>query len=733
MRRLYAALISAVLLVSCSSDDVSVRTCPADYVSTLCGTLSDHSFSNGNVYPATALPWGMHSWSPMTSDKAEGWFYRYEAHKITGFKQAHQPSPWIGDYGQIAIMPLRNTDDYPADRRASLFSHKNEQAKPYLYSVYLADHDIRIEIAPSERAAAIRLTYPESGESGFVLDALSPRSEVSIEDGLITGRTDNNCGGVPDNFANYFVVKSSKPVTSFNVEGDDAIAGFGGTGRGEQVTLYIASSFISPEQARRNLLEVEGRSFDEVRDAAKDRWNEVLGRIEVSGGSEEQMRTFYSCLYRAALFPRKFYEIDADGRPVHYSPFNGEVRPGTLYTDSGSWDVFRAQCPLLNLVYPETASEIIESYAGIARENDFLPEWASPGHRNCMIGNNSASIVADGIVKGLSNLSKELEDTLFATIVHGCTNVHPEIPSSGRLGHEYYDSLGYIPCDAGIRESVARTLEYAYNDWCIYRLGEALGRSESETAPFKSRSGNYRNVFDPATRLMRGRLSDGSFEPEFSPYKWGGVFTEGNAWHYSWSVLHDVEGLISLMGGKDGFTEMLDSVFVVPPVYDDSYYGRRIHEIAEMQAADMGNYAHGNQPAQHIIYLYDYAGQPHKAQYWVREVMDRLYSCAPDGYCGDEDNGQTSAWYVFSALGFYPVCPISGEYAIGSPLFTKATLHLSNGRNVTIKARDNSPANRYISVARKNGRRFDGHFVSYEELMDGVRLDFRMSSRPDTE
>ena len=678
----------------------------SDYVSTLVGTQSDWTFSTGNTYPAIALPWGMNFWTPVTAgSEDDGWAYQYGAHRITCFKQTHQPSPWINDYGAFSIMPFTGDD---GGEHASWFSHKSEVAKPYYYSVYLADYDVRVEITPTERAAVIRLTFQESDRSGVAVNPFRG-GEVAFDGNQASGYSVQNHGGVPEGFRNYFVIKSDVPL-----EGTFA------TAKGEVVTLYAASSFISPEQALLNLAEAEGRSFDEVCAAAQERWDSVLGRIRVSGGSEERMRTFYSCLYRSTLFPRKFYEIDRDGNPVHYSPFNGKVEPGFLYTDNGFWDTFRALFPLLNLVYPEVNAEIQAGLANIARENDFLPEWASPGHRDCMIGNNSASIVADAALQGIT--SREDLEALYKALVHGTESVHPSVGSSGRKGHEYYNTLGYVPYDAGINENVARTLEYAYDDWCIARIAELLGRPEEEVALYESRSANWRNVFDPSSRLMRGRNRDGSFQEPFSSYKWGDAFTEGNTWHYTWSVFHDIPGLREAMGGEPSFREMLDSVFRVPPVYDDSYYGFRIHEITEMQVADMGNYAHGNQPAQHMLYLYDWTEEPWKGQVHIRETMDRLYSAAPDGYCGDEDNGQTSAWYVFSALGFYPVCPGSGQYAAGTPLFPRAEVELPGGRRLVVTAKGPGPV--YNDI-RLDGRRLHDRFLDAAALKKGAKLSFR--------
>ncbi len=546
---------------------------------------------------------------------------------------------------------------------------------------------------------------------------------------------------MPNNFRNYFVVRFDKPFGAFRVfngkkelkgseaKGDHALAAvYFATRRGEQVTARVASSFISPEQALRNLeSEIGDADFETVKSRAQERWDEVLGRIEVSGGTEEQYRTFYSCLYRSTLFPRKFYEIDAEGSPIHYSPYNGQVLPGYMYTDTGFWDTFRCLFPLLNLVYPAENAKMQAGLANTYRESGFLPEWASPGHRGCMVGNNSASVVSDAILKGIT--PQEDIATLYEAMLSGRTKVHPEVSSTGRLGHEYYNTLGYVPYNVGIHENVARTLEYAYDDWCIAQVARQLGHNE-DAAMLEKASHNWRNVFDAETKLMRGRNRSGDFQRPFSPYKWGDAFTEGNAWHYTWSVFHDVEGLADAMGGKEEFGKMLDSVFVVPPIYDDSYYGVRIHEITEMQVANMGNYAHGNQPAQHMIYLYDYAGQPAKAQWWTREVMDRLYSAKPDGYCGDEDNGQTSAWYVFSALGFYPVCPGADEYAVGSPLFRKAVIRPENGKTIRIEAPNNSPANRYVRRMTVDRRPAAAPFLDYSQLKEGATVLFDMTDRP---
>lgn len=719
---------------------------PVDHVSILAGTQSKVILSTGNTYPAIAMPWGMNFWTPQTGKMGDGWTYVYTADKIRGIKQTHQPSPWINDYGQFSVMPVTGEAKFDQDGRASWFSHKAEVATPYYYQVYLADHDVVAEITPTERAAMFRFTFPENKNSYVVIDAFDNGSYVKIipEERKVIGYTTKNSGGVPENFKNYFVIVFDKPFTYTATQTDDTpnvgtneltanhalgIIGFP-TRKGEIVHARVASSFISHEQAELNLRELEGYGFDGLKEKGKDRWNEVLGRIEVEDRDMESLdnlRTFYSCLYRSVLFPRSLYEIDANGQTVHYSPYNGEVLPGYMFTDTGFWDTFRCLFPFLNLMYPEMNVKMQEGLANTYKESGFLPEWASPGHRDCMVGNNSASVVADAYIKGMRGYDIE---TLWEAVKHGANAVHPNISSTGRLGYEHYNKLGYVPSDVGIRENAARTLEYAYNDWTIYKLGQALGKSQKEIGIYAERAMNYRNLFNPEYNLMVGRKEDGSWNLPFNPFKWGGDFTEGNSLHYTWSVFHDPQGLIDLMGGRDQFNGMLDSIFTIPPLFDESYYGSVIHEIREMQIMNMGNYAHGNQPIQHMIYLYNYSGEPWKAQYWLREVMDKLYSAAPDGYCGDEDNGQTSAWYVFSGLGFYPVCPGTGQYILGSPLFKSVKLHLPNGNTVHIKADGNEKATRYIGSMTVNGQDHRQNYITHETLTGGADIRYNMSTEP---
>ncbi len=742
MKNTKKVLLLLILTVFSISSWCSKKTNYVDFVNPLVGSLSKFELSTGNTYPAIALPWGMNFWTAQTGGMGDGWTYVYTADKIRGFKQTHQPSPWMNDYGQFSIMPLTEEPIFNQDKRASWFSHKAEIAKPHYYSVYLADHDVTTEITPTERAAMFRFTFPNTEKSYVVIDAFDRGSYVKIlpSENKIIGYTTRNSGGIPDNFKNYFVIQFDKSFTyTATTKGDDisegvleskdnhagAIIGFATT-KGEKVHAKVASSFISYEQADLNLKELGDNSFDELVVKGENRWNEVLGRVEVEDDNIDNLRTFYSCLYRSVLFPRSFYEIDAEGNVMHYSPYNGKVLPGYMFVDTGFWDTFRCLFPFLNLMYRDMNVKMQEGLVNEYKESGFLPEWSSPGHRNIMVGNNSASVVADAYIKGLRGYDYEV---LWEALKNGANNVHPTCQASGRAGYELYNEFGYIPYNKGVSQNVARTLEYAYNDWTIYQFGKAIGKSKNEIDIYAKRAMNYKNLYHPKHKLMAGRDDKGVFRDDFNPADWSWDFTEGNSWHYSWSVFHDPQGLIDLMGGYDSYNQMLDSIFIIP-----GWEGLRsrgiIHEMREMQVMNMGQYAHGNQPIQHMVYMYNYSGEPWKTQYWAREVMDKLYSATPDGYCGDEDNGQTSAWYVFSALGFYTVCPGSDEYIIGSPLFDKVRLHLENGKTVEIESTNNKKENRYIESIKLNGKNYTKNYFKHDDLMNGASIIYNMSPKP---
>lgn len=746
---MYRKLKPALLLLAYLTGIISLQAQTADdlvrYVNPLVGTDSKYELSNGNTYPAIAMPWGMNFWTPQTGKMGNGWTYQYAANKIRGFKQTHQPSPWINDYGAFSIFATTNKLVFDEDKRESWYAHKAEVATPYYYKAYLADYNTTVEITPTERAACFRITFPETEKAFLIVDGFFKNSYIKVvpEEQKIIGYACNAAGGVPENFKNYFVIYVDKPFEQVYTVKEgvlfadqfEALSKHSGailrfkTTHNEQMHLRIASSFISFDQAERNLRrEIGDLTFEQLTALGKNRWNEQLSRVVVEGGTEAQRSTFYTALYRTMLFPRKFFELDNGNKVVHYSPYNGEVRDGYMFTDNGFWDTFRAVFPLFTLLFPELDSQIMEGLANAYLESGWLPEWASPGHRDCMIGSNSALIIADAYLKGIPIPHI---NTLYDAVLKNSENEGP-MSSVGRYGVDYYNSLGYVPYDVGKNENAARTLEYAFADFGIWKMSQKLERAPAESNTFFQRASNYKNVFDTSVNFMRGRNADGSFQSPFRPDKWGDAFTEGCSWHWTWCVFHDVQGLINLMGGNENFVKKLDEVFTTAPTFDYSYYGVQIHEITEMLVMNMGQYAHGNQPIQHMPYLFAFAGQPWKTQYHVRNIMDKLYSPAPDGLCGDEDNGQTSAWYVFSAMGMYPVTPASGQYVLGSPLFNKITLHLENGKSFIINAPDNNQNNCYVKKAMLNNKPYSKNFILHDDILKGGTLTFSMDQLPNT-
>ena len=710
------------------------------YVNTLQGTNSRHQLTRGNTYPTTALPFGMHTWTPQTGKNGDGWKYQYFLDQIRGFQQAHQCSSWTRDYAVFSLMPVLElvVDE---DKRAAKFSHDKEVAKPNYYKVQF-DNKITTEISPSERGAHLRFTYPAGQKSYLVLDGYNGLSGVKIypKENKITGYVNNGQGFKPG-WKSYFVLQFDQPFKSYGtwenltktVQADSTSAEGRGRGAyiafadGAKVQVKTASSYISLNQAELNLKRELGddKTLEATKANAAAVWNKSLGKITMEGGSQADLETFYSCFFRASLFSRKFYEVDAAGKPVYFSPYDGTVHSGYMYTDTGFWDTFRAQFPLNSLVQPEMHGHYMQAMVDAYKQCGWLPSWSFPSEAGSMIGNHAISLFADAWAKGLHTFDPK---EALAAYQHEAMNKGPWGPANGRDGVKEYNELGYVPYPK-YREATAKTLEYAYDDWAGYQLAKMTGNKKYMDM-FAKPMYNYRNVYDASTRFMRGKGLDGRWTPNFDPIEWGGPFTEGNSWHYTWSVFQDTKGLIGLIGGDKNFNAKLDSVFSEPNKVKVGTYGGMIHEMTEMVMANMGQYAHGNQPIQHMIYLYNYSGEPWKAQARSREVMTRLYNATENGYPGDEDQGQTSSWYVLSAMGFYSVTPGTGEYVFGSPLFKKATLNLENGKKFIIDAPNNNPENVYIKSATLNGKPYTKTYITHADLVKGGVLKLLMSNTP---
>jgi predicted alpha-1,2-mannosidase len=737
--------LTAVLILCCFTSGAvgAAQPSPVTLANPLQGTDSTHGYSHGNTYPAIAVPFPMNAWAPYTQPQKDSFYYQYRQNKIRGIRQTHQPSPWIADYANFSLMAVSGKLAVKEDDRASEFRHESETAQPSYYRVRLDTWKTVMEVTPTERAARFRFTYETDGDAYVVLDAFHNGSVVEIIPGenKVVGVCRNNNGGVPNNFSNYFVIEFDRPFIAYGTWTPDNVnegqaklsdkhvgAYFKFDSRqGRVVNARVASSYLSPEQAQRNLdHEIGSADFDTIRQRAEDSWNAMMNRIKVEGGTAAQQQTFYSAMYRSFLFPHRFHEFDAQNRPVYFSPYNGKVYSGYMYTDTGYWDTFRASHPLYNLLVPDISGEIMQSIIAAYEQSGFLPAWSSPGHRDCMIGNHAFSLLADAWVKGVTNF--DAGKALDAMVHDANTQAPKNCRAIGRDGAEFYQKHGYVPTPT-FREATAKTLEFAYNDFCAAVFAHSIGR-QAEAATFAKNAMNYTNVFDPGVGFVRGRKEDGSWREKFDPTEWGGPFTEGNAWHWTWSVFHDVPCLIQLLGGDEAFGKKLDRVFYTPPDVNVGSYGGMIHEMTEMVAANMGQYAHGNQPIQHMLYLYNYAGQPWKTQARVREAMNRLYHPTPDGFCGDEDTGQMSAWYVFSAIGFYPVCPGTTEYVIGSPLFDRATITLADGKKFVINANQNGPLRPYIREAKLNDTKFERTYLTHDQIVKGGELNFDMTSAP---
>ncbi|MCO6043960.1 GH92 family glycosyl hydrolase [Aeoliella sp. ICT_H6.2] len=720
--------VAVLAVAACLAHTASAETDYAKLASPLIGTDSEFRFSNGNTYPAVAAPFGMTFWTPRTGDET-GWIYQYGKDKLRGFHATHQPSPWMGDYGNFGIMPFVDGPTGGA-LPSSKFSHDTEESKPYYYGVTLEDTDIRAEMTATTRCAAMRFTYPQGANAWVHFDAYGATDfDVDEDKGEIRATGRFNRGGVEGDFGCRFLAKFNCKIADVERSGDRHwIAVKLDLGDKTTADLVVGSSFISFDQAQVNLdREIDDKSFDQVVADAKAEWNKRLSVIDIEGATDEQMVTFYSNMYRALLFPRILYEFDANGEMVHYSPYSGKVEPGEMYADNGFWDTFRAVYPLLSVVDPEINASMVRGWINAYKEGGWFPKWASPGYRDCMIGTHVESVVADALCKGITDF--DLQAAADASIKDATE--FSDNGAYGRKGLREYINLGYVASDR-TGEATARTLEFAYDDWCAAQVCKAAGRDDV-VPMLLERAQNYHNVFDPEVGFMRGREASGKWRPDFKADEWGGPFTEGSSWHYSWSVLHDLPGLIQLMGGDQAFVDKLDAMLAAEPTFDVGHYGGVIHEMTEMVACNMGQYAHGNQPVHHVLYLYNFGGQPWKTAAPVRKAVDTLYGAGPDGYCGDEDNGQMSAWYVFSTLGFYPVCPGKPGYVLGSPRFAKATIHLQNGKDFVIEADGNSDEAIHIQSMTLDGKPVTRSWISHNDITSGGVLKLEMGKEPNKE
>ncbi|MEU6085323.1 GH92 family glycosyl hydrolase [Streptomyces sp. NPDC047085] len=747
-------------------DDVAIRPVApekpkahlSDYALTTRGTNSSGSFSRGNNFPATAVPHGFNFWTPVTNASSLSWLYEYARANndanlptIQAFSASHEPSPWMGDRQTFQVMPsaAAGTPDTGRDARELAFRHENETARPYYYGVRF-ENGLKAEIAPTDHAAALRFTYP-GDDASVLFDNVTEQAGLTLdkEHGIVTGYSDVK-SGLSTGATRLFVYgEFDKPVTDGSATGVKGYLRFD-AGSDHTVTLRLATSLIGIDQAKDNLRQEipDGTSFDTVKEQAQQAWDEVLGRVEVEGATPEQLTTLYSSLYRLYLYPNSGFE-KVGGKDQYASPFSpmpgpdtpthtgAKIVDGKVYVNNGFWDTYRTTWPAYSFLTPSQAGEMVDGFVQQYKDGGWTSRWSSPGYADLMTGTSSDVAFADAYVKGVTFDAKAAYDAAVknATVV-------PPSSGVGRKGMATSPFLGYTSTDT--HEGLSWAMEGYVNDYGIARMGEALykktgvKRYQEEAAYFRNRAQDYVNLFDSQARFFQGRDAQGNWRVDstkFDPRVWGYDYTETNGWGYAFTAPQDSRGLANLYGGRAGLAEKLDEYFATPETASPDFvgsYGGVIHEMTEARDVRMGMYGHSNQVAHHVLYMYDAAGRPWKTQANVREALSRLYTGSEigQGYHGDEDNGEQSAWYLFSSLGFYPLVMGSGDYAIGSPLFKKATVHLENGRDLVIKAPANSAKNVYVQSVKLNGRAWTSTSLPHKLLAQGGVLEFHMGAKP---
>jgi predicted alpha-1,2-mannosidase len=717
-----------------SSAPATIGSSLVAFVNILQGTDSTSVFSRGNTLPIAAAPFGMAHWTIQTEAKTS-WMFQPSARRTQGFRCTHQLSPWLDDYGHAVFMPFRGAVHGEPRSRASSYRPEDAVLTPYSLELFLLRYRARIELVPTERCCLLTADFdaPEPADQnnsiGLIIDVPNTSAPIKAIQGQhqIQFASTASGGGTPANFATYYVVQFPGPWEKLEQHSQSD-----SDGRQQQMVLVhfkpglqlearIGTSFISYEQALHNLTsEVGSTPRDALRTAAEAQWNKLLSRIEIEGATQQQARTFYSCLYRTMLFPRIFHEPVPGGSGVHhYSAFNGKVEPGVMYADHGYWDVYRAWYPLASILFPERLGEITEAWVNALHEGGWLPQFPAPGYRACMSGSLIDSVMADSIVKGIGTFDRE---AAYAGLKKHATEAGDPDKGYGRTGIEQYLKLHYVPADV-IEQSVAETADAAYGDFCIAQVAKVLGKAQEHQA-FMARSAYWRNVYDPGVGFFRGKNADGSWLTPFDAFTWGSPYEEGAAWQHRWDAPHALPELFEAIGGKAAAVQALEAMVSTPPIFHTGVYGQEIHEMSEMAAVPFGQYAHSNQPSHHLLYLFAHAGRPDRTQFWVRRTLNELYS--PDSFAGDEDTGSMAAWYILSSLGLYQVCPGLPEYTFGSPLFSKATVQLAGGKTLVVEAPDNSATNVFVRSVAFHGQTRSGITIEHTELVRGGKLTFQM-------
>jgi predicted alpha-1,2-mannosidase len=702
---------------------------PLELVNVLQGTASEREFSRGNTLPIASVPFGMAHWT-LQSRANSPWMFDPGERRLQGLRCTHQLSPWLADYGHAVFLPFAGDLDPDPQMRSSSWRPEKSTLLPHSFKLTLLRFQAEVEVIPSERCAALSTEFSGNAPAGFLIDCPGHDDTFHFDQAAREIRFESraNAGGVPPNFATYYVVRFADAWESVTTQqAGTSVIGMVRFKSNRSVEARIATSFISHEQARRNLdRELGSKSLAELRTAAAAHWNQYFDAVEIEGGSDTEERIFYSCLYRVLLFPRTFHEYDADGKPQHFSAYNGKVVPGVMYADHGYWDVYRAWYPLMSIVYPERLAEILQAWVNAYTEGGWLPQFPAPGYRACMTGSLIDAVFGDAAAKGIQGFDLA---TAYAGLKKHATQPGDPDRGYGRSGIEDYLKLGYVAADH-VPQALAETVDSAFGDFCIAQVARSLGNIE-DAEMFLERSRNWRKVFDSSTGFLRGKLASGAWLDPFDEFQWGSPYVEGSAWQHRWDVPHDISGLIAALGGNARAVAVLDKMLALQPVFRVGVYGQEIHEMSEMAAVDFGQYAQSNQPSHHLLYIFALAGRPDRTQQWVRRTMADLYTI--DAFPGDEDTGSMAAWYILSAFGFYPVCPGKPEYVLGSPLFDRVTLNLPGGRKTIIEARGQSSTAVYVSKLLVDDKLHTASSISHADISRGAHLTFFMQTSPAAE
>lgn len=687
------------------------------------GTDNQYSFSHGNCLPYTGVPFGMNYFAPQTSDQRGSWWFHPEDRTFQGFRLTHQPSPWMGDFSHLTFLPINGKlSENTLFHAQSSYRPEESVFNPACLQVKSQRYQLTTTLIPSMYGGILALDGAVT-DPGLGISLPGRYQLQQVDEQTVKGQVINYSGCEDNDFAFHFILRFETAVHAIEGElsGENGFVVIRFEEKNQQ-TIRFGTSFLSSQQAFLNLSRELDQTTADYLSNAQQSWENYLNRIDIKHHDPKQVSTFYHNFYRLFLFPQTFYERDQSGQKIHYDTLAKTIKPGPLYTNNGFWDTYKTVYPLFSLIAVEQLEDMLEGFLNSFKESGFLPKWLSPDERGLMPGTLIDAVIADACVKGIRpDLMPE-----FLTAMKKAASIQSPNPNYGRQGTADYLKYGYVPSE--YHESVNHTLDYCYSDFCIAQVASSL--ADPEASYYQQQAKNYLAIFDSETGFMRAKDKAGDFRTDFDSYRWGRDYAEGSAWQSSFAVFHDFAGLIAAHGGKQSFEQKLVDLCNQAPHYTTEGYGFEIHEMSEMAALDFGQLAISNQPSFHYPYLFSYIGKPEMAQPLIKQLLTQCFDDSPKGYPGDEDNGSMSGWYVFNALGFYPVTPGTGEYVLGMPLLDEATLFLSNGKELKIHSTPNQPQQQFIDNVTLNGKHYSRLFFTHDELIAGSTIRYTLGIVP---